>query len=309
MKTLLIESVEHPSLTQIHDGLRHATGTCEVYTLTSDHLENMERFFQRFIRLEQYDRIVLQLSQQIIYEQSPFLRQLPYICFLSFNEVFTSADRHRLMQNMNVMPWARLISDDFSIIKWQMECGHDAHWLKPIYNPSTYPLPRKPSAELTCYIYEPSGRFYEMRGRQLSAMAMKTLEIADVGDELALLGNGDLFVCLPEYIEDSSRLIIRAMAYGAVVITLDPGSEQRLRYGWQNTRNCIFVSKVEEIIPMLGVLSDQKETRLEIAAEAKKHIENFYPFTVGQMLGAVLLKPIRKAADYPRKTRVFGFEI
>lgn len=310
MKTLLLESPTTPiNMTRVHAGLRQNTGTCEVYPISEAYVRNLSRFFERFIRLGQYDRIVIEFDQETIYQQSPFLRQLPNLTVLALDNSWTLAERRRLKLNLAVMPWMRWIGDDPEMYRQLVRMGMDAYWVNPIYDPDHYHLRRRTSPEIVCHVYDGSGKLRDFLSEVLPPEKQVALQFHPFdAPVMENISPGDYFLYWPKADEKLPRKMIEAMACGAVVLTWDPGVVERVRYGWRDYENCVFVANAKSAAETINILCSYPEMGERISRSAIEHAERFHPFQVGVDIGVALSNPVRKSIDYPKKRRIFGIE-
>lgn len=308
MKALLIsaEPIE-PLASQVVTGLRQRIGTCESYTLAAEQSENLERFFASFVRLSQFDRIVLALPQEVIHRQSMFLRQLPHLCLLIVGKRYSGREKRLLRRNLDVMPWLRVITDDHKMLHWLISDGFDAGWIPPLVDTGRYYPHRRLELPHNAYVYDPSGQI-----ARLSKQAPQTespIAVQKKDDLSGFLLTQDVFIYWPEDTNTRPYRMIQAMAMGAVVITRNPGVEISLRYRWRDNINCIFASDPAAALEQLHILRGHPEELRAISHQASADSQYFSPIGVGEVLGSVLEPDVRIAADYPRRIRIFGFEI
>lgn len=307
MKVLLLSTYQQRSVAQhLLTGIRQRIGTCEYFALTEEQQSNIERFFNRSIRLSQFDRIVLEASQEWIYQQSLFLRQLPYLAVFSANETYSAKDKRLLKRNLHVMPWIRFVSTEHQLVYDLISHGYDAYWIRPAFDSGTYRIHRRAEQPVKCLIYGKEVSIKEMVLHQYSDM---TFQFCKNSEELSSQLRGqDIFIYLTDDKTDF-EMVIKALACGAIVLMSNPGAEACLRYHWRDNKNCIFVNNLPEALEKAQELFHNEALREQLVNNGLALAQRFTPEKVGEMLGAALEPVVRNSADYPRKTRIFGFEL
>lgn len=306
MKALLLSTYHQKSIAQnLLTGLRQRIGTCEYFALTDEQQENAERFFSRYIRLSQFDRIVIEAPQEWIYQQSLFLRQLPYLTLLCLNKSYNAKDKRLLKRNLHVMPWIRFITAEHQLVHDLVDKGYDSYWIRPTFDSSLYRVRRRAGQPLKCVIYGKNPSVKEMVVRQHPNIP---LHFVSNSEELASqLREQDIFIYLLDDNMDF-ELVIKALACGAIVLMPDPGAKASLRYHWRDNKNSLFISDWADALQKVQDLFHNEARREQLVAHGLELAERFTPEKVGEMLGAALEPVVRDSADYPRKTRIFGFE-
>ncbi|SUO97409.1 glycosyltransferase [Suttonella ornithocola] len=307
MKVLWLSKEQPVSYaSRLHTGLRQRIGTCEALSLSIEQQQNLEDFFTRFVRLSQYDRILLEFPQSLIYQQSHFLRRLPHLSVLSLGERYSAKEKRYLRKNLSVMPWMRFIGDDCRLVKALVEKGYDAYWIYPTFNPDHYWLHRKLRGQTQCVIFDPNNELKSFHRRQIGAFQLRFLKPNE--DLAGILRAEDLFIYWPKTPERTPLPMIQAMACGALVITPDPGVKMRVRYRWRDHENCIFANDPHSAFETAAILSDHPHMLHELAKKSHEDVQRFFPQPIGFMLGGALEPKIRLSEDYPKKIRIFGFE-
>lgn len=307
MKALLLSTYQNQSIAQhLLTGLRQRIGTCEYVALTQDEQENIERFFARSVRLSQFDRIVLEAPQEWIYQQSLFLRQLPYLSVLCLHGAYSAKEKRLLKRNLHVMPWTRFISVEEQLVHDLISKGYDSYWLRPMFNPSIYRPRRRLQQTVKCLIYDKNFTMKDMVMRQYPHLP---IQFCEHEEELSLqLYEQDIFIYSPDEKLDF-KIVIQALACGAIALMPTPIAEASLRYHWRDNKNSIFINGWSDALEKAQVLLRDEARRAMLLKHSAKLVERFTPDKVGEMLGAALEPIVRDSADYPRKTRIFGFEL
>jgi len=109
MKVLLIAPKDSPTyLNSLYASLRVQVGTCDLYALDDKQSADISAFFNHFVKLQHYDRIVLMYDGDYIHRHSLFLRTLPSLAMLRL-EYDPPERRKKMKENFYVMPWLRWI--------------------------------------------------------------------------------------------------------------------------------------------------------------------------------------------------------
>lgn len=312
MKVLLLTSSDHHNHRSLNahllTGLRQRVGTCESFMLTSDQKDNIEHFFKNFVRLAQFDRIVITFSQKEIHRHSLFFRQLPHLCVLNIGERYTPKEMRLLWRNLHVMPWLRVISDDYHLVQSLVSKGFDAYWISPIYDPEFYQPKRTLELPYRTYIYDLSNKIKKSINNY--KLPPEKTEFLDVDIKLSeKILPKDILLYWVEDIHSHVLPVIQAMAMGAVVLMQDPGINNSIRYHWKDGYNCLFAENIDSALKSLEMLYLNLDILSRISQHAIQNVNFFSPQSVGDMLGSLLEPDIRQSIDYPKKIRLFGFEL
>lgn len=311
MKVLLLTPKSSPSyLRALYSALRIQVGTCDIYALDERQSSNLEDFFRRFIRLAHYDRIVLMYDGNYIYQESRFLRTLPNVTMLRC-EYDPPELRKKMKSNFHAMPWLRWIGSDADLCREYASLGYDAFWVQQVYDPEHFHLSAKSRPSACCHLYDGNDKTENaLRPLLPENVELRIVDKKNVWKHLA--GNifaGDLFVFIPERHYYDPTPMIMAMACGAVVLTTDPGNDTRILYRWRNLHDVIFIHDAVSTADRIKLLLAHPGRITDISRHALERVKLFKPSAVGQRIGECLEIPVRNPADYPKRQRIFGFEI
>ncbi len=289
-------------------GFRQRIGTCEFYSLLGEQQNNIRQFFSSFVRLSQFDRIVLEFSQALINKESMFLRQLPHLAMLSIgSDKLEKAELRLLKRNLHVMPWIRVISDNHQLVRQLLNDGYDAAWLRPMYNPDFYYSGRHKRETPRCVVF---GKTDDILAARTQYYPQIQLEICQKMEDIPkMLEAGDIFIYWPQNFSQNLCPVIYAMACGSVVVAPNLDVEINAYYQFQDQKNCIFAPDAHTALEQIAILLSQTKLLSNIAQNALEHAQLFSLEQVGSMLGSALTPTIRDPNNYPKKVRVFGFEI
>ena len=314
MKVLLLAPKDSPTyLNTLYASLRVQVGTCDLYALDAKQSANLEDFFRHFVRLPHYDRIVLMYDGDFIYQQGRFLRNLPSLAMLR-PEYDPPETRRKMRSNFHAMPWLRWIGSDPAVAQEYSALGHDVFWIPQIYDPEHF-YAREKSGELpVCHLYDGSD---EMTTQLREALENKvTLNLLSRDREelwqvmsSGTIGREDLFIFIPENSHYDPTPMIWAMACGAVALTPDPGNNIRMMYRWRNLHDTIFFKEKDLLLPIIEKILTNPHRLASLTQHALARVKNFQPQSIGQRVGEFLETQVRNPADYPKRQRIFGFEI
>ena len=313
MKVLLIAPKDSPTyLNSLYAALRLQVGTCDLYELDDKQSADIGAFFNHFIKLQHYDRIVMMYDGDYIYQHGRFLRTLPSLAMLRL-EYDPPETRRRMKSNFRAMPWMRWIGSDLAVAQEYGGQGHDVFWVSQVYDPEHFYARPKESEIPTCHIYDGSGNdFTALR----QALAEQPLSINPLNKETlwhdmsrGMVSSEDFFIFIPESDHYDPTPMIWAMACGAVALTPDPGNDIRMIYRWRNLHDTIFFNKKDALLPIIEKILTNPHRLASLAQHALARVKNFQPQSIGQRVGEFLETQVRNPADYPKRQRIFGFEI
>ena len=314
MKVLLLAPKDSPTyLNALYAALRVQVGTCDLYALDGKQSANLEDFFRHFVRLPHYDRIVLMYDGDFIYQQGRFLRTLPNLAMLR-PEFDPPETRRKMKSNFHAMPWLRWIGSDVDVAQEYSGQGHDVFWIPQIYDPEHFFARAKVRELPACHVYDGGGEVAAQLQKALAGK-MELNVLARAREALwtemssGIVGREDLFVFIPETGRYDPTPMIWAMACGAVVLTPDPGNEIRMIYRWRNLHDTIFFNKKDALIPIIDKILLNPHRLASLAQHALARVKIFQPQSIGQRIGEFLETQVRNPADYPKRQRIFGFEI
>ena len=314
MKVLLLAPKDSPTyLNALYAALRVQVGTCDLYALDGKQSANLDDFFRHFVRLPHYDRIVLMYDGDFIYQQGRFLRTLPNLAMLR-PEFDPPETRRKMKSNFHAMPWLRWIGSDVDVAQEYSGQGHDVFWIPQIYDPEHFFARAKVRELPACHVYDGGGEVAAQLQKALAGK-MELNVLARAREALwtemssGIVGREDLFVFIPESDHYDPTPMIWAMACGAVVLTPDPGNEIRMIYRWRNLHDTIFFNKKDALIPIIDKILLNPHRLASLAQHALARVKIFQPQSIGQRIGEFLETQVRNPADYPKRQRIFGFEI
>ncbi|MFC2752791.1 MAG: glycosyltransferase family 1 protein [Cardiobacterium sp.] len=312
MKVLLIAPKDSPTYLQsLYVALRVQVGTCDLYALNDKQSAALQEFFNHFVKLQHYDRIVLAYNGDYISSHTRFLRTLPSLAMLRL-EYDPPEARRKMKENFFVMPWLRWIGNDLAVATEYGGQGHDIFWVPQIYDPEHFFARPETSPVPTCHIYDGPGDTLETLRAALAAqpLSLNPLDKTTLWQDMSrgLVAREDFFLYIPEHDHYDPTPMIQAMACGAVVLTPDPGNDIRLRYRWRDMHDVVFFNKTEELAPLVENILAQPHRHTSLSQHAISRAKTFQPQIVGKRIGEYLETPIRDPANYPKSERIFGWE-
>ena len=314
MKVLLLAPKDSPTyLNALYAALRVQVGTCDLYALDAKQSANLDDFFRHFVRLPHYDRIVLMYDGDYIYQQGRFLRTLPSLAMLR-PEFEPPETRRKMKSNFHAMPWLRWIGSDVSVAQEYSTQGHDVFWIPQIYDPEHFYARNKARELPACHIYDGRGDTAPLLQKALSGkielnVLSRNREALWKDMSSGTVGREDLFIFIPENGHYDPTPMIWAMACGAVALTPDPGNDIRMIYRWRNLHDTIFFNKKDALLPIIEKILTNPHRLTSLAQHALARVKIFQPQSIGQRVGEFLETQVRNPADYPKRQRIFGFEI
>lgn len=293
----------------LYASLRMRVGTCDVYRLNGEQWERIEEFFRRFVRKEQYDRIVISAAPEYLLKKRKFLRDLPGLVVLCMD--YDKVRRSQVSKLFAKMPWLRWIGIDDGACAEFVRHGWDASWIPPAYDPEWFHAGRAVRQVPVVHVFDPSG--------QLDVPWQDIDQSGEVRVEQVLLAGSDqylsehvkpqdIFLFHPESENYEPTLAVHAMASGAVVLLPTLNLKRRVLYGWHDGQDCVFFGNAVALPELLGKLLRDDALREKISHNAVEKIKLFHPKDVGQRLGACLEPALHNPRDYPGPRRIFGIE-
>ena len=313
MKVLLIAPKDSPTyLNSLYASLRVQVGTCDLYALDDKQSADISAFFNHFVKLQHYDRIVLMYDGDYIHRHSLFLRTLPSLAMLRL-EYDPPEKRKKMKENFYVMPWLRWIGCDLAVAQEYSGPGHDIFWLPQVYDPEHFYARPKTLGQPTCHLYDGPGNNADTVHHALAEQAvnLKPLDKNTLWQDMSrgLVCREDFFLYIPENDHYDPTPMIWAMACGAVVITPDPGNDIRLRYRFRDKHDALFYNSADEITGLVEQNLAHPHRHTSIAQHAVARAKNFQPQPLGKRIGEYLETQVRDPANYRKRQRIFGFEI
>lgn len=290
--------------------VRLEIGSVELIILTPRQQNDLKDFMSKRRWNERYDRIVLNLDPKKLYEQRQAFRHYHNLCMLRVNY---DSERQNIYSRQLVesIPWIRWIGSNPEVVRQLSDAGFDANLIKPVYEPNQYRLNKNPRELPECFIHD---EFATLTNHaDFNAVKDDIIVINDSETVLPKYQNiqpMDFFIFWPRSDYYNPLPMIKAMAVGAVVLTLDPGEALRQYYGWEDNENCVFVRDQETIVETLRILMNCRDLAESISQAAKKTVEPFKQLEVGRYIGTRLDMPMRERQDYKdRRIKLFGLRI
>ena len=292
----------------LYASLRVRVGTCDVYHLKEGQFDQVEEFFRNFIRLEQYDRIVVAAPPSYILRKIKVFRNIAQLVVLRL-DYDSEAENVQMAKVFTQMPWVRWIGIDDEICEEFGRHGWDAYWIPSAYDAEWFHHNRLVRETPLVHVYDP-GKKLVAALETLSAVAMQHVPV-DADDHYMgeAIKPQDIFLFHPHWAYYEPNRLIHAMANGAVVILPALTLKRRVLFGWHDFQDCIFYSDIAAVPELLKKALGDAELRENISAHAVDKVMLFHPKEVGQRLGARLEISPRSPKEYPGPRRIFGIEL
>lgn len=307
MKVLLLtKQGQYSYISSMYKSLRTCVGTCDLFELNTQHLENLKVFFDSHIKLEHFDRLVFLIEPHYIRNQLRFITTLPNVVFLEQDGAYDKSYLAAIERMFDEMPWMRFIVSGYHYNRRFIEAGMDSYFVQTTYDASRYNILQNKSSTLHTYLYDPFNTAQNSIRSNNIRTSLKTIDNAFF-NEIQAFNQGDILIYLPgdERIKYEQR-IIQAMASGVVVITPNLGVEENQFNKLVNGENiCLFDDSLS-ITQIVNYLHDNTEKRFAIAEHAAEDALFFSTENVGNLLGEVVMQPMRERRGYRKKLRIFG---
>lgn len=292
----------------LYSALRGRVGTCDVYHLNDEQLEDVENFFRAFIRLEHYDRVVVAMRPSYVLRKLKFFRALPGVVVLRLSHDH-DAENLQMMKLFRQMPWVRWIGVDDEACDDFVKRDWDAYWIPPSYDAEWFHHNRAPRDVPFVHLYDPKNKLAKIFPHERPA-GWQTLPAGDSAHYVSEhVRPQDIFVFCPEDSHYEPMPIVQAMACGAVVILPEPNVKRRVLYGWHDYHDCLFYGDISHLPMLLGKALSQPSLRASLSRHAVDKVMLFHPREVGQRLGGRLEIALRTPQEYPGPRRLFGIEL
>lgn len=292
MKVLVLATEDSPNLlTQLHDGLRQQVGTCDFYYLSDDQIKDLRTFFDAFIRLSQYDRIVFLLKPSDIHLNWLFCRELPNLTVVSlgFDNKYQKIQMLKLYRKV---PWLRYLSPDDALVSNFQKKGMDAHWLVPVFDFSL--LQDSPKKEPTIHLLEKNNSISKFIKKSLpEQVVVKKITKKDTRNYI--INNVNKYdIVVFTYICSSNTILslLKAMASGSLVIYPQFDEEKKSLYQWDE-QNSLYFNNLEDCANLINnlyqkIIAGDSDLEKYILSNQER-VQPFLPVKVGKRIGGIIL--------------------
>lgn len=305
MKVLFLTDSDAPALvTPLHIALRQYVGTCDIYYLTPEQFEDIREFFASFIRLSQYDRVVVLVKPSIILQNWRFYCQLPNLTVVRL-QPDEESENEKLSALFEKISWLRYLSPDENTVSAFSGKGMDAHWLRPVFDPEVLLDGARRTPPVVHLLEKTDNLLFALRENLPNNANICKMSKDDLRFYIAKsVHKGDIVVFSNTYTLSDDTPLIKAMAAGALVIYPDMAEAKRKLYGWEKETELRFVNNAH-CVEMVKVLYEKTEIADAYLAKNKEKVALFYPKSVGQQLGERLVLPMRVKKEYPKLLKLF----
>lgn len=292
----------------LYTALRVRVGTCDVYHLSDAQLEDVDKFFRAFIRLEHYDRIVVGMPPSYISRKVKFFRSLPSLVILRLRHD-GAAENAQMERLFTQIPWIRWIGIDDEICDEFAQRDHDAYWIPPSYDAEWFNPNREPRDVPVVHVFDPARRLCSA----LQSMVQANFQTVPAGEGNHYMSEHvrpqDILVFHPGRAHYEPGMVIEAMASGAVVMLPTLNLKRQVLYGWHDYHDCLFYDEVAALPELLAKVLLQPALRASISRRVVEKVMLFHPREVGQRLGGRLEIALRAPKGYSAPRRLFGIEL
>lgn len=309
MKVLVLmpDKAKHFS-NALYASLRVRVGTCDVYHLNEEQFDRVEDFFRSFVRLEQYDRIVIAAEPSYVLRKLKVFRQMAQLVILRL-DYDSETENVQMAKVFTQMPWIRWIGIDDDVCEEFGRHGWDSYWIPPAYDAEWFHHNRPPRDTPVVHVFDP-GQALGAAVPVLSGVHVQYVPV-DEGDPYISeqVKPQDIVLFHPRHMHYAPNMVIHAMASGAVAMLPALNLKRRVLYGWHDFHDCVFYGDVGAVGDLLDKVLSQPQLRESISHHAVDKVLLFHPKEVGQRLGARLEIPLRTPKEYPGPRRIFGIEL
>lgn len=306
--SLITQQGEHSYIYALYNSLRSCVGTCDLYELNMQQLENLKLFFESHIRLEHVDRLLFFIDPVYIYNQIRFISTLPNVVLLEQNATYTPALFNTISKIYKNMPWMRLIVSGYRCNQRFREDGIDSYFVQSTYDANRFNAKSNYSSIMHTYVYDP-GRIINncINDERIAANLIKIDKNYFRSEQP--FARGDVLLYLaeePQY--KYSQHIIEAMACGAVVVAHNLEVEENQYNSLRSSENICLFNDYLSISQVLQYLYGNAAKRKSLSQEAIETAITFFSTeNVGKLLGEVVVEPMRDPQGYRQKLKIFGF--
>lgn len=296
----LVQDEQRAILERLYEGVADNC-LCDIRRLGREDQKNLRGYFSRHVNVPDYDRIVffLRFKQEI--RQVSFIQSLPRLVILEHDAYQNYIDckyKGRFSRHYRQLPWVRVISSGFEVVKRLQAEGVDAAFVPKGYDQQLlHNLHRERDIELA-FVGSTKSTAYSGRKAMLDELAqVEPLQImrTNSGEEyLHILNRIRFFVSADVGMGEYMIKNFEAMACGCVLIAYNHGVEENKALGFSDMQNLVLYSSVEELRVKLARLRAEPGLAESIAARGCELAEARFKFSsLGREIVEALNAPLR----------------
>ena len=317
MKVMMIVMQERRAiLDRLYESIADSFEHFDLYRLTTSEQKNLVQFFKRHNPLD-YDRVVISSRLKRLVPQARLLKLIPGLVFFEYdawqNYMPESAYFGAYTRFYRDIEGCRVVSSGYQVTKVLKADGIDAVFVPKGFDDCAI-LNRDVVRDIpAAFIGSLTHADYRRRADMLNAIAalvpLRT-ERTDSGEEyVKMLNRIKVFVNADSGMQEYMLKNFEALGAGCILLTENQGHEENEALGFEDMKNVLLYSSVEEAIEKLGLVERDPVFASRIAMEGEALARNSYGFSLlGKRIAEAICLPIHeKQAHLNLLDRIYAF--
>ncbi len=308
---LLVQDEQRIILDRFYAEIASQFDEATIMRLSSEEQTNLKAYFERQIKCEDYDRIVLFLRFKKEIRQVGFLRAIPNLVFLehdAYQNYSKSKYKGTFSRHYKKIPWVRVLSSGYTVSQKLQAEGVDAVFVPKCYDDVLIKNHHQVRDIELGFIGSIKNKTYTQRKVFLEQLATREpllITRTKSGDDyVATLNRVKFFISADIGMGEYMIKNFEAMAAGCVVLAWDQGEEENRALGFKDMENIVLYRSLDELRSKLHALRLDEEKTQSIAASGQQLAEQEYTYKrAASRFATALIPPLR----IPCKTRVLFF--
>lgn len=335
---LLLGEGEHNTLPdEFYSGLHKQIGSVDLRRLKQEEQAQLKSYFGNSVSLGKYDRVVMNISFEVLPAQLKFLQSIHSLVFIDSQASHDKRDGLYKNQHLNFykqIPWARVIVNNYSIMSTYLQAGLDTCCVPKGYSSATNF--RQRNTEDNTALSPAEGNVFTDRaqrqrfldliikdypgsrivGRHAQITLVDVLypgykEEQGVVSSLGQMLSSIRLIIFPDISRGEYRSrIFEAMADGALVLSYNHGDIENRYLGLIDMKNIVLFSYYQEFRDKMTALADRPDIASTIADEGRKLVEkNYRQYDLGIKAAEYIATPTREPDAFRLGLSVFGIRL
>ena len=308
---LLVQDEQRIILDRFYAEIASKFDEATIMRLTSYEQADLKGYFERHIKCEYYDRIVLFLRFKKEICQVAFLRTIPNLIFLehdAYQNYSKSKYRGVFSRHYKKIPWVRVLTSGYTVSQKLQAEGVDAVFVPKCYDDELIKNYSQTRDVELGFIGSIKSKTYSKRKAFLEELATKEpllITRTNSGEDyVATLNRVKFFVSADIGMGEYMIKNFEAMAAGCVVFAWDQGEKENLALGFKDMGNIVLYRSLDDLRSKLQLLRLDEEKANNIAKNGQQLAEQGYTYKKAASRLACALEP---ALRVPCKKRVLLF--
>lgn len=296
----LVQKEQRVILDRLYEGVTKNVST-DLRWLSSKEQDDLKGYFNKNVKLEDYDRIILFLRFKKELRQVKFIQTIPNLIILehdAYQNYIPCKYTGKFSSYYKKLPWARVLSSGAMVTRRLQEEGVDAVFVPKGYDQELLSNLGQPRDIELGFIGSTKSVAYSKRREFLEQLSAKENLLATrtkSGDEyLQTLNRIRFFVSADIGMGEYMIKNFEAMACGCVLFAYDQGQEENEALGFKDMHNIVLYKTLEEFRNKLSLVREDNNLAEKIAANGQWLAEEKYSFeNIGKQIVESLKKPLR----------------